>query len=221
MADDTQNHAFPPQIAKAVVAVMGSLGTLGKDNKNTFDKYDYASIDDFIQHVRRPCTDAGLFIIPQEAKEPELHEVSKKDGKPMVVWHSRFAFQLVHSSGEVYGPIFKTVQVQANGAQAAGSAQSYALKQLMRGLFMIPTGDKDDPDKEGLDISSKGERETDLQKTAGAIRKKIRAAKDLADLGLTWNDNEMDLALIRQSSEVAYGFLKKEYDTRKAELENA
>lgn len=221
MATDTANHSFPPEIAKAVVTVMGALGTLKKGNENKFDHYNYASIDDFIEHVRGHCADAGLFIVPNEAREPELQEVSKKDGKPMVVWNARFAFLLVHQSGASYGPIFKTVIVQANGAQAAGSAQSYALKQLQRGLFLIPTGDKDDPDKEGLDISSKGEQQTDLQKLAGHIRKKLRAAKDVASLGLVWSDNEVDLELIKAASETAHGFLKKEYDNRKTELENA
>src|SRR3954471_22040307 len=36
--------------------------------------------------------------------------------------------------------------VLATGAQAFGSAQSYALKQFMRAMFMISTGEKDDPD---------------------------------------------------------------------------
>lgn len=221
MADDTQITAFPQEIAKAVVAVMSALGTLEKGNENKFDKYDYASIDDFIKFVREHCWEAGLFIIPNEAREPELQEVSKKDGKPMVVWNARFAFHLVHQSGETFGPIYKTVMVQANGAQAAGSAQSYALKQLMRGLFLIPTGDADDPDKSGLDISSKAESESDLQKKANAIRKKLRAAKDINELGLAWSDNAIDLDFIAKASETAHGFLKKEYDQKKAELEAA
>lgn len=221
MADDTQNHAYPAEVAGAIIKVMKGLGTLAKDNENKFDHYNYASIDDFLKHVRGHCAEAGLFFVPHEAREPELQEVTKKDGKPMVVWNSRFAFDIVHESGASHGPLYKTVVVQANGAQASGSAQSYALKQIMRGLFQIPTGDKDDPDKEALDISSKGEQQSDLQKTASTIRKKLRAAKDLAELGLNWNDNEVDLELIKASSDVAYGFLKKEYETRKTELENA
>jgi len=113
------------------------------------------------------------------------------------------------------------VMVPANGAQAAGSAQSYALKQFMRGLFLIPTGDADDPDKSGIEIASKGEQQTDLQKVAASIRKKIRAASDLSELGLTWNDSEIDLELIRGASQTAHAFLEKEYDNRKRELEDA
>lgn len=200
---------------------MKALGTLAKDQENKFDHYNYASIDDFIAHVRGHCVEAGLFIIPSEAREAETREVTKKDGKPMVIWSSRFAFNLVHESGETYGPIFKTVDVQFNGAQAAGSAQSYAMKQLFRGLFLIKTGDADDPDKEKLDISSKGEQQTDLQKLANSIRKKIQQSDDAASLGLVWSDCEIDRELIRGTSATAHSYLEKEYHRRLKELENA
>lgn len=220
MADVATPAAYPEPIAKAVIAVMASLGTLAKDNENKFDKYDYASIDDFILFVRGHCIKAGLFIIPNEAAEPELRDVTKKDGKPMAMWWSRFAFYLVHESGAIADPIFKTVMVQASGAQSAGSAQSYALKQLMRGLFQIPTGDKDDPDKESHPISAeRGDRETDLQRTAGRIRRQMLTARDTDDLGLVWSDNAVDIDHIKRVSETAFEFLKKEYDRKKAELE--
>lgn len=223
MATDPQNHSFPPGIATAVIEVMQALGTLGKDHERDdySAKYNYASIDDFLQHVRGHCATAGLAIIPDEARDAETREITTSKGKPAVMWNARFAFTLIHSSGESYGPIFKGVEVHHTGAQSAGSAQSYALKQLMRGLFMIPTGDADDPDKSGVDIASKGEHQTDLQKLAGAIRKRIRDAGDLAELGLKWSDSELDLEMIRGASDTAYDFLKKEYDIRKRELENA
>jgi hypothetical protein len=223
MAADTQNHSFPPAIAKAVIGVMKAIGTLGKDNKrnDAGARYDYASIDDFIQHVRGHCADEGLFIIPNEARDAETQEVTKKDGKSAVMWNARFAFTLAHESGESYGPIYKGVSVPATGAQSAGSAQSYALKQFMRGLFLIPTGDADDPDKSGIEIASKGEQQTDLQKVAGQIRKKLREASDLGELGLRWSDSELDLEMIRGASKTAYEFLEKEYQQRKTELENA
>lgn len=202
---------------------MKALGTLGKDHKrdDAGARYEYASIDDFIQHVRGHCADAGLAIIPDEARDAETQEVTKKDGKTTVVWNARFAFRLIHESGESYGPIFKGVMVPATGAQSAGSAQSYALKQLLRGLFLIPTGDADDPDKSGIEITGKGDHQTDLQKLAGQIRKKLRETSDLADLGLKWSDSELDLEMIRGASATAYEFLETEYQNRKRELENA
>jgi hypothetical protein len=223
MASDTPNHSFPPAIAKAIVEVMKALGTLGKEHERNDSgaRYDYASIDDFIQHVRGHCAEAGLAIIPDEARDAETSEVTTKAGKSMVIWNARFAFRLIHESGETYGPIYKGVMVPANGAQAAGSAQSYALKQLLRGLFLIPTGDADDPDKSGIEIASKGEQQTDLQKLANSIRKKIREAPDPAALGLVWNDCEIDRELIRGASASAHTFLEREYHQREKELEDA
>lgn len=221
MADAAPN--FPPAIAKAVVQVMKALGTLAKDHdrNDSGARYKYASIDDFIEHVREHCSEAGLAIIPDEARDALTQEVTKRDGKTQVMWNARFAFHLIHESGESYGPIYKGVMVPANGAQAAGSAQSYALKQFMRGLFLIPTGDADDPDKSGVDIASKGEQQTDLQKTANAIRKRIREASDIADLGLKWSDSEMEREMIRGASASAHDFLEKEYRQRAKELEDA
>lgn len=223
MATDAQNHTFPPAIAKAVVEVMKGLGTLGKEQKRDDygAKYEYASIDDFIQHVRGHCAEAGLAIIPDEARDAETREITDSKGKSAVMWSARFGFTLIHESGESYGPIFKGVDVRHTGAQSAGTAQSYALKQLMRGLFLIPTGDADDPDKSGVDIAGKGEQQTDLQKLANGIRTKIRKADDPAALGLVWSDCELDREMIRGASESAHEFLEKEYRQRAKELEDA
>lgn len=222
MATDTQNNTFPPGIAKAVVAVMKAVGTLGKDHerRDSGANYKFASIDDFLAHVRDHMAAEGLFIIPGEARDAETQEVTQTNGKSAVMWSARFAFTLVHESGESYGPIFKNAAVRHVGAQSAGQAQSYALKQFLRGLILIPTGDAD-PDEKGVDIASKGEQQTDLQKLAGTIRKKIREASDLATLGLVWNDCEIDRELIRGASTTAHDFLEREYQTRKSELENA
>jgi hypothetical protein len=221
MAADTQNHTFPPAIAKAVVQVMRSIGTLGKDQENKFDHYDYASIDDFIaarsRPLRRGWTGDHSRRSAGRGNAGGQQERRQADGdleRPLRVHPDP-------RKRQSFGPIYKTVAVQFNGAQAAGSAQSYALKQLMRGLFLIKTGDKDDPDEKGLDIASKGEQQTDLQKTANTIRKKIREADDPAKLGLVWSDCEMEREMIRGASESAHDFLEKEYRQRAKELENA
>ena len=219
MADDTSANAFPEQIAKAVIKVMASLGTLVKGNENKFDKYNFASIDDFIEFVRPHMIEAGLFTIPNEGEPPRLVDVAKKDGKPMAMWWSRFAFTLVHESGVCFGPIYKTVMVQAGGAQAAGSAQSYAEKQLMRGLFKIPTREGDDPDTQRVEISAdRGDRETDLQRVAGRIRRALLTAKNVADLDEVWADNSVDIDHIKRVSETAHEFLRKEYDRKKLDM---
>ncbi len=211
---------MPTEIAVAILDIMSSLDTLKKSNDNTFENYKFASIDDFIGAVRDKCYAAGLLIVPQEAREPELKEMKKKDGTPYLMWHSRFAFMLVHKTGAGYGPIFKTVMVQANGAQAAGSAQSYALKQLMRSLFLIPTGDGDDPDKkETANLSSASSAPTDMQRLATQIKGRLNNAKDLDDLNDAWESNVISLEDIKVKSAKAFDHLSGVYDKKKASFE--
>lgn len=205
-------------IHSGIIAVMSSLGTLDKANENKFDKYDYASIDDFIHFVRGNCFRAGIYIEQDEA-EAKLVDVAKKDGKPMAMWWATFAFTVRHIGGTAVGPIRRSVMVQANGAQAAGSAQSYALKQFMRSMFLIPTGDADDPDKEKTEISTDhGSSETDLQKKAGRIRREILKAQNTDELALAWSGNAVDLDLIARVSQTAHEFLLKEYHAREMAL---
>lgn len=219
MASDTApDTAVTADVHTGIIAVMSSLGTLGKDNENKFDKYDYASIDDFIHFVRDHCWKAGIYIVQDEV-EAKLVDVAKKDGKPMAMWWARYAFTVRHVGGTCVGPIHRTVMVQASGAQSSGSSQSYALKQFQRSIFLIPTGDKDDPDKEKVDISAGGgNSETDLQKKAGRIRREILKAENTDELALAWADNAVDLDHIKRVSETAHEFLVKEYNSREVAL---
>lgn len=221
MVDDIERTVMPKTIAKGIVEVIKTLGVLGKDNKNDFDKYKYASIDDFIKFVRQDCAKQGLFFIPNEAREPEIIGTKKKDGKDLAMWWSRFAFTIGHEEGDTYGPIYKTVMVQASGAQAAGSAQSYALKQLMRALFLIPTGDGDDPDNKGTaEMSVNNNHVSSGQKIAQKILDKIKKAKTIDALNNLWEEATLDLEDIKANSDKAYPHLSNAFDKKKIELEN-
>jgi hypothetical protein len=130
---------FPPKVAAALVAVMSDVKTLGKTNENQHARYKFAGIDDFLEATRPLCAKHGLIIIQDEEDFQVLG-----DG-----WLSmRFSFRLGHSSGEMWdGLIRRSIMVQSKmGSQAFGAAQSYVLKQFMRSLFQMATGDGEDAD---------------------------------------------------------------------------
>lgn len=132
-------------IYQAIATAIGEVRKIGKTDRNKFDGYDFASIDNFLEMVNPICATHGLFpFITQEGVE-FYENTNSKGGKS--VW-ARFTFRisLFHSSGGEFGPALMMVAVPMTGAQSSGSAQSYALKQFFRGVFMIPTGDKDDVD---------------------------------------------------------------------------
>lgn len=145
---------IPASVATAISAVMGGIRTLGKDGNNGHQRYDFVSTDKFLAAVNPLCAAAGLVIIQDEASvDVRTSESVDNYGKAkMVSWlTAKYTFVLAHKDGSTWGPVTRSVMVTANGAQAFGSAQSYALKQFMRSLFQISTGDKDDADLQPAD----------------------------------------------------------------------
>ena len=139
----------PPEVATAVNAVMKEIKTLVKDDKNNYGNYGFASTDKFLSAVNPLCAAAGLMIFQDEEEcGVDVREMEDDRGnlKKKAYLSIKFAFLLVHTSGASWGPMRRSIVVPANGAQAFGSAQSYALKQFLRSLFQISTGDKDDAD---------------------------------------------------------------------------
>jgi ERF superfamily len=201
-----------------VLAVMAALGTLAKERTGKGVSYSFASIDDFLSFVRVHCFEAGIFI-EQDELEAHMVDVAKGDGKMMAMWWVQYAFTVRHVGGTSIGPMRRSVMVQAFGAQSCGAAMAYALKQFMRSLFLIPTGEAD-PDEQRTEISaSGGAKETDLQRKAGRIRKEFLRAATVEELKAAWQGNAVDLDTIKRASETAHEFLAKEYHTRHTALE--
>ncbi len=135
---------MPEAVGIAVNSVMAGIKGLFKKEKNQDAGYRFASIDDFLAAVNPLCAKAGLIIIQDELDARLVHDGSNETARSWL-W-TTFTFMLAHKSGTVYGPLTRSVMVPARGAQAFGAAQSYALKQFMRSLFQIPTGDREDAD---------------------------------------------------------------------------
>lgn len=148
-------HPMPPEIAKAVVSVMGKVKMLNKDEKNSFAKYNYVSVDKFFDQIGRLMAEAGIFVLIDEiATNVEMRESVDDYGKVKKYnWLiCQYEIRIYHESGVCHGPLTRAVQVQASGPQAYGSAQSYVEKYFLRSLFKVPTGEADaDADaQEGL-----------------------------------------------------------------------
>jgi len=140
----TDTKAKAGGIFAAIPRAMGQIKRIAKDSRNAEQKYDFASVDDFLAMTGPIMADNGLFIHMDETGVDNF----ERQGKYNVTHWTRYTFslQVMHESGETLPPVTRSVEVIRSGAQASGSAQSYALKQFQRALFNIPTGDKDDAD---------------------------------------------------------------------------
>ncbi len=145
--DKQKQEAEPSHanIYEAIAASICEVRVIGKADRNKFDGYDFASIDKFLMLINPICGRNGLFPIVAQ-REVQFYDNTNSKGTKSVWARFFFDITLYHSTGETLGPVNLMVAVPMNGAQASGSAQSYALKQFFRSTFMIPTGDKDDAD---------------------------------------------------------------------------
>lgn len=197
-----QRPPMPPAVAKAVSSVMGGVTKLKKSEHNNHGNYDFASVDDFLEAIRPLCAKAGL-IISQDEESQELKQTTKADGKPATWLKMTFSYTLIHSSGETWGhrPT-RTVMVTAGmGAQAFGAAQSYGLKQFMRSLFQVATGepDLDADDADEIDRRHPSREQQEDRMADRVVKHTLR--KDLAPPAQTTGRK---FALVDQFGEEVY-----------------
>jgi hypothetical protein len=132
------------KILPAISKAMGAIKRVGKEGRNEHDKYNFASIDAFLEMANPICAEAGLIFHMQEIGFEEFMRKGKYGESAWV----KVIYEIIvmHTSGQSLPPVKRSVEVVRSGAQAYGSAQSYCLKQFLRSLLLIPTGDKDDAD---------------------------------------------------------------------------
>ena len=131
----------PKTISAALFQVQNKATRLVHDSENSFQSYKYVSVDRYYEYIRPLLNDAGIMIIPNEVESG-----LSPDGKTLKLV---FEFHILHKDGDVWEfPIRRTVYIPYNGAQAIGSALSYADKFILRTLFKLSTGEEADVEHE-------------------------------------------------------------------------
>ena len=170
------------KVNAAIAKTMAAVQTVGKDDKNQHGNYNFASIDGFLGGCRDACAANGL--------HPEISVISYEPftGSNSKQW-ATYTYEVVmcHESGEETKPVQTVVSLPITGAQTSGSAQSYALKQYLRGLFLIKTGEKDDPDFNApvdLEIPAQAVAAPSKDYDLDALETKIQKIKTLTALNV-------------------------------------
>lgn len=219
-----QTTAAPQGVAKILTAIAkatGEMKKVGKGGENKHDNYMFASIDDFLSMVNPVCSENGLIFLVNEVA---IEDFMRKGKYGESSWmRQQFSITPYHVSGESLPTVFRSVEVLRNGGTAYGSAQSYVIKQYLRGLFLIATGDADD-----LDLQEKGDgviqqRQQQQQQSKPVeiapdvianFKTMLFGADDMADLVRIWGNVEpADVKRVQSVIDAK--------DARKAELQLA
>lgn len=128
------------EINGAVCLVMAEIERLQKAGNNAFDNYRFTSTDDFKDHVRPLLAKHGLSVSITEVSLENL-TLTNKSGKETNTVKIGFEITLRHKDGSDLPPEKTTVMLPYTGAQTAGIAKSYAMKEWIKGRFLASSGD--------------------------------------------------------------------------------
>lgn len=136
---------MPPEIAKAIIQVMKTIGPVEKRGWNNFHKYRFAAAGDILAEVQPKMAEAGITILPIEV------ERKFDDAKGMLeVIYEMLVF---HESGAQWQERPRqTGYARAKDSKggwddkALNKCHTAARKYFILALFNIPTGDIADAD---------------------------------------------------------------------------
>lgn len=190
MNDATTIHA-------AIVAVQIEIKRLEKLGVNAFDKYNFTSIDDFKDHVRPLLAKNGLYVSISENSFETIQQKNSK-GEEKTQCKISYDIWLTFKDGAETTRVRSTVMVPYTGAQTAGIAKSYTLKEWVKGQFLASSGDSaEEADTRAQSEYGAGEvlSKKDAKPLYEALQREMRetALENNSDSMLEWASNNRSL----------------------------
>lgn len=136
------------EIAKALANFQGKVATIKKDGENPFFKSKYATLENVIETIRKPLSEAGLSFAQFPCGENELTTI------------------IMHISGEYLQSTVK-INPKDNTPQSQGSAITYMRRYALSAVLGLATEEDDDGNEASkpskLKQSSKAIVEEDIE----------------------------------------------------------
>jgi hypothetical protein len=209
------------KVNEAIRAVLADIHRLKKDDKNQHGGYAYVSVDDVKDHVRPLLAKNSLHFSITEVS----YELVGVAGKSGTTSSAKIAYEvrLRHVSGEEMPPEFITIVLPYTGAQTAGAARSYAVKEWMKSTLLVSTGEKD-AIVGGADADAYEQQDYTAPARAPITAEQFRTLQDLIEK--TGTDESKLLGYVKAESletltlaqfQAAEAALRKKMNTPKAE----
>ena len=150
MTNENEKDNLSPELIKSLIRFQGLCPPIQKNNRNSFQKYEYANLDDINIVVKSVLTKCNLVLV---------HQVSEDDILTTTVFHVDGG-HISNRSALLYEREAKNVQ------QEWGKALTYTKRYNTCALLNLVTGDQDfdafDSDK---DIEKKPSKSKKSKKT--------------------------------------------------------
>lgn len=171
--------------------VMGKIGAIDKAQKNVQQGFMFRGIDDFMNALHGLMAEAGIIILPSEIEHiQETFDTVNKEGRKSLQFRTRLHIRFTFVSTEDGSTVTADGWGEAadNGDKGYNKCKSIALKYVLMQMFLVPTKDIADPDKEVPDEVQGNATKDDPDLELALLC--VKEAKTLADLQKVWADNK-------------------------------
>lgn len=140
-------------VAAKMLAVMGDVGYVKKDGKNTFQNYSYVSEADTIATVRQAMCKHGLVATPVVTSHSTIEAGATKSGAKQ--WFTTILVEYTFTDPDSGESLLVTTigQGMDTGDKGCYKAMAGANKYALLKAFQIATGD-DDPEKHSPEVAA-------------------------------------------------------------------
>lgn len=141
-------------IAMKVSAIIGEIGGVAKDGKNSQQNYAYIS-DEMIKSVIRPLMAKHELMILPSMRWSETVTYATKSGTQMFKTRAEFEFTLIcGETGETVTSVWAS-EADDTGDKSLNKCATAGLKYFIKSLFLIGERDDQDPDHDSPAIGDK------------------------------------------------------------------
>ena len=151
------NGAQPSSLAAALVAAQAEFPLVGKSGENKYDRYRYATMEDFVDAIRAPLRKHGLGLVFSVAGTEALEPRQTKGGGTEYGARVIMDMTIVHSSGETMA-CHGVGDGYDRGDKAVYKAMTGARKYLVASALNLATSD--DPEGDSTEREAAAPRPT-------------------------------------------------------------
>ena len=204
-------------IYESIAAIMGEIGAVGKNSKNTQQGFMFRGIDAVMNAINPALVKNKVFIVP-EILEQTREERTNAKGTLLIYSICRIKYTFYAEDGS---SISATVigEGMDTGDKATNKAMSIAFKYACFQVFCIPTEEMADPDAECHEVKPKAAKQ-EPAKQEKASPKQVELIKKLVpDEGwqamLEWAGvSKVEDLTIKQASEIIAAKTKKQEEQK-------
>lgn len=151
------------KIAAALVAVSDSVRYVGKSGENTFDKYSYAKLDDYVRATSDALRQQKVCVLTSVTSSESLPPRKTKSGNEEQVVRLGITMRAIHESGQ-WAEVDAVGEGQDRSDKAIYKANTGARKYAIAQLFGLATSDNAEEElpepKPQREVASKPKEET-------------------------------------------------------------